>query len=234
MTTIIVVAIVALVFFVTVCVVTFMVWKRETEIRTDSIKAIERTMSDMAAELADLNVDRTGYGGHDRPRYDAGKVDMYSWPDTRKNTGNESGNAFKKKKKDPFSWVRSNKNIEAAEDETVTVFRPMEGESRKLKWTEVTETVNANEKEPDSNELSEEQMPQETEEYIPEPEEVIPEEPKEPVSKSINLSFVDLEDLDNWEDIEFFKSLSGRQTDYNMGRSGRKYTAEELEELIKE
>ena len=33
MTTIIVIVVVALVFFVTVCVVTFMVWKRETEMR---------------------------------------------------------------------------------------------------------------------------------------------------------------------------------------------------------
>ena len=234
MTTIIVVAIVALVFFVTVCVVTFMVWKRETEIRTDSIKAIERTMSDMAAELADLNVDRIRHDGHDRLRYDAAKANMYSWADTRKSAGNESSNTFKKKKKDPFSWVRSNKNIEAAEDETVTVFRPMEGESRKLKWVEVSEAADVEENEKEENKPSEEQTAPETEEYVPEPEEVIPEEPKEPVSNSINLSFVDLEDLDNWEDIEFFKSLSGRQTDYNMGRSGRKYTAEELEELIKE
>ena len=35
MTTIIIIVVVALVFFVTVCVVTFMVWKREAEMRAD-------------------------------------------------------------------------------------------------------------------------------------------------------------------------------------------------------
>ena len=41
MTTIIIIVVVALVFFVTVCVVTFMVWKREAEMRTDSIREIK-------------------------------------------------------------------------------------------------------------------------------------------------------------------------------------------------
>ena len=51
MTTIIIIVVVALVFFVTVCVVTFMVWKRETEIRTDSIRAIESNLESSETSL---------------------------------------------------------------------------------------------------------------------------------------------------------------------------------------
>ncbi len=51
MTTIITIVVVALVFFVTVCIVTFMVWKREAEMRTDSIKAIEHNVEEMLHEL---------------------------------------------------------------------------------------------------------------------------------------------------------------------------------------
>lgn len=52
MTTIIVVVVVALVFFVAVCVVSFMVWKRESEMRTDSIKAIEENLEKLTQELS--------------------------------------------------------------------------------------------------------------------------------------------------------------------------------------
>ena len=52
MTTIIIIVVVALVFFVTVCVVTFMVWKREAEIRTDSIRAIESNLERLGDRLS--------------------------------------------------------------------------------------------------------------------------------------------------------------------------------------
>ena len=51
MTTIIIIVVVALVFFVTVCVVTFMVWKREAEMRTDSIRAIEDNLQRLEDRL---------------------------------------------------------------------------------------------------------------------------------------------------------------------------------------
>lgn len=51
MTTIIVIVVVALVFFVTVCVITFMVWKREAEMRTDSIRAIENNLERLGDRL---------------------------------------------------------------------------------------------------------------------------------------------------------------------------------------
>lgn len=62
MTTIIVIVVVALVFFVTVCVVTFMVWKRETEMRTDSIRAIETNLE----KLGDRLTGETGSGAQHR------------------------------------------------------------------------------------------------------------------------------------------------------------------------
>ena len=52
MTTIIVVVVVALVFFVAVCVVSLMVWTRESEMRTDSIKAIEENLEKLTQELS--------------------------------------------------------------------------------------------------------------------------------------------------------------------------------------
>ena len=223
MTTIIVVAIVALVFFVTVCVVAFMVWKREAEMRTDSIRAIERSMNDMAHEIAGLNVDKAQqspryYDSAYSDIYDKGTVRTYA-VETKK-----AGSKSRAKKKDPFSWTRRNKNTEIAEDETMTVFKPMEGENRKLKWTEVSEERISKGDEPKDIPAAEEQQATATAEENPQ------------TSNSINLSFVDLEELElgNLEDIEFFESLSRLNTAYNMGRSGRKYTAEELEELIKE
>ena len=52
MTTIIVVVVVALVFFVAVCVVAFMIWKREAEMRTDSIRAIEENLERLTQEMS--------------------------------------------------------------------------------------------------------------------------------------------------------------------------------------
>ena len=52
MTTIIVIVVVALVFFVAVCVVSFMIWKRESEMRTDSIRAIEENLEKLTYGLS--------------------------------------------------------------------------------------------------------------------------------------------------------------------------------------
>lgn len=52
----------------------------------------------------------------------------------------------------------------------------------------------------------------------------------------ISLDFMDFEEFDNItiDDIELFDSTPEIQTVYNTGRSGKTYTAEELESLIKE
>jgi len=62
MTTIIVIVVVALVFFVTVCVGAFLVWKRETEMRTDSIRAIEHNLEEMLHELTQESPPRSYTG----------------------------------------------------------------------------------------------------------------------------------------------------------------------------
>ena len=64
MTTIIIIVVVALVFFVTVCVVTFMVWKREAEMRTDSIRAIEDNLQRLEEDVSWL-IDKFDYRNKD-------------------------------------------------------------------------------------------------------------------------------------------------------------------------
>ena len=56
------------------------------------------------------------------------------------------------------------------------------------------------------------------------------------VPEEISLDFADLDDFDNlsYEDLDLLDSTDGIYTEYNTGRSGKKYTAEELESLIKE
>lgn len=56
------------------------------------------------------------------------------------------------------------------------------------------------------------------------------------VPEEISLDFADLDDFDNlsFEDLDLLDSTDGIYTEYNTGRSGKKYTAEELESLIKE
>jgi hypothetical protein len=93
MTTIIVIVVVALVFFVSICVVSFMVWKRETEIRTDSIRAIEDNLKRLGYQLTDdadisqtetlhnVAAEHTGQRGtqtHQRARGNTG-IDPFAW-----------------------------------------------------------------------------------------------------------------------------------------------------------
>lgn len=56
------------------------------------------------------------------------------------------------------------------------------------------------------------------------------------VPEEISLDFADLDDFDNlsFEALDLLDSTDGIYTEYNTGRSGKKYTAEELESLIKE
>ncbi len=62
-----------------------------------------------------------------------------------------------------------------------------------------------------------------------------------PVRGEISLNFAELEDFNTlslndlgFEEIELLDSMPDMYTEYNTGRSGKKYTAEELESLIKE
>ena len=73
MTTIIVIVVVALVFFVAVCVVSFMIWKRESEMRTDSIRAIEENLEKLTYGLSsDSPTDDRGNTAHAGRKRDIG------------------------------------------------------------------------------------------------------------------------------------------------------------------
>ena len=110
MTTIIIIVVVALVFFVTVCVVTFMVWKREAEMRTDSIRAIEDNLQRLEDRLAvetqpeeqtplqeDLHEDVC------RPVLRAAEPAV---------AGRSRRSRSRSRSRDPFSWVRSEQEME--------------------------------------------------------------------------------------------------------------------------
>ncbi len=235
MTTVIVVAIVALVFFVTVSVVTFMTWKRETEMRTDSLKGIENCLNEVLHELAGENAETIGRQRFYGDRME-GFYDSYSRIGNR--TKKDTDIRKKKSRKDPFSWVR------AEDNEGLKVFRPDETQTRKVKWTEVPveEPIETPRAEGSDNVL---------ENLAAEPEinDPVAETPKEEQIKSepsndipgMEFSFVDLDDIENidlneidFREINYFKNAENVPADYNTGRSGRRYTAEELESLIKE
>lgn len=112
MTTIIIIVVVALVFFVTICVVTFMVWKREAEMRTDSIKAIENSLGEMLEGLTGDQAAsvREQSGKKDTP-YDNVLQEMQNMQQEigDKIKKESDSKAIRQKDRDPFSWVRAEK-----------------------------------------------------------------------------------------------------------------------------
>ncbi len=118
MTTIIVIVVVALVFFVAVCVVSFMILKREAEMRTDSIKAIEENLEKLTQELAREQHDADADMVYDVARE---TQEAFRDGDVRKNirdikknienvqsvmAENASPEPTVKRRRDPFEWVR--------------------------------------------------------------------------------------------------------------------------------
>ena len=109
MTTIIVVVVVALVFFVAVCVVSFMVWKRESEMRTDSIKAIEENLEKLTQELSRETHEMGAEGqeifpeGPDRDLKDIKRDLAYVESVMAERASDKSGRSGSW---DPFGWVR--------------------------------------------------------------------------------------------------------------------------------
>jgi hypothetical protein len=89
MTTIIVIVVVALVFFVAVCIIAFMIWKREAEMRTDSIRAIEENLERLAREMSPEQAEqieriRAGFAektdGREAEQEYAGQMPEYAVP----------------------------------------------------------------------------------------------------------------------------------------------------------
>lgn len=149
-----IVAIVAIVLFLIICVIVLSSWKQGNKSRDGAIKAIEQSINDVVYELSEMNT---------------------SW----KNTCDRLEELEKKREEEK----------KAAEIEKLV----------------------------------------EKETY------------EEPVQGEISLDFADLEDFNTlslsdlgFEEIELLDSMSDTYTEYNTGKSGKKYTAEELETLIKE
>lgn len=293
MTTIIVVVVVALVFFVAVCVVTFMVWKRESEMRTDSIRAIEQNLERLTYGLSpDSQSDDTGsYSGDLRERAREESDMSYMESLIAEST---SVNPRKKKSYDPFGWVREtdNNDIKVRRSPSGGAAEAPEAEEVRSPVAGAEETDKSENrcdfagKEPEQETAHEPEVVQEQEQQrgqaagdITEPEEaggdiydpsVEPEGEiafdmeKSPgdmadnsgngesvkteqgadesktenadidinteIRDEISLDFIDQIERDEISETEYSKQQMG----YDVGRSGRKYTASELETLIKE
>lgn len=232
-TTIIVVAIVALVFFVAISVVAFMTWRQETQMRTDSLKGIELSLNEVLGELSERRPASPPHGNTDEIYQES-----FERRGGRKKGIKKHGRKRATEDYDPFGWADREPGID------VTVFRP----------SDIAVKPSEHRDEPSG--------PAETEEPIkPAQHEQIEEEPKqeqsiteEAAGAKINrqqvhidennaadknpgksgLGFIDIDDLFDLEEIIFEDIGHDRSADYNTGRSGRKYTAEELEALIKE
>ncbi len=233
-TTITVIAIVALVFFVAISVAVFMIWKQETQMRTDSLKGIEISLNEAIGEISQRRI------------YPERGSEEIHWENSDRRAERRS---FLKKKgirqtvaDDEFGDHDRSERPNHDSGINVTVFRPSdlslnrnEMKNEELKPAEVTE--------PEEQEKSikdhEQATVKEEKKEIPiirENSGQAPEE-KENTDKGsgkVDLSFIDIDDLFDLDEILFESTEHGRTADYNTGRSGKKYTAEELETLIKE
>jgi len=241
MTAIIIVVVVALVFFVSICVITFMVWKHETEMRTDSLKAIEKRLETLGGSLAEE--------GRISDRQTAEEIRRDISMITRED---ESRHMFKQRGTDPFDWIRSSKEkseeksdekeisqssmIKEPEPELELVTEPaqnsatqvpkMEHDKKKdreriyaeidLDFAEIRDLVSEMKK------IEEDQMTEVADESIEQTEEILKEE----------IDEIQLSDFD--ESSNGFYEETKIPMQYDVGRSGKKYTATELETLIKE
>lgn len=275
MTTVIVVVVVALVFFVTLCTVTFMVWKREEEMRTDSLRSIESNLQELGYRLSDdfgrsaasLRFPASSSGEHE----------------TRRN-----GTVYAA---DPFDWVR-NQNADDLEERDVCIASDWEPEADDVNG-EVPEVQAAGEQsrpnEQSVNDLSEPAVTSEGEMISADMEAGAPDalrtegvlesdapgtsetaEPDQPTehelheteetgislddifSDSMGVSgendiddIIDIDDLAMLEELEDIDEyVNDYAADampepensvwYDIGQSGRRYTAEELDMLIKD
>ena len=255
MTTIIIIVVVALVFFVTVCVVTFMVWKREAEMRTDSIRAIEDNLQRLEDRLTvETQPEEQTPLQEDLQEEVCRPVLRAAEPAV---AGRSRRSRSRSRSRDPFSWVRSEQETgetsqtEAQQPEEWSQPEPLQQTSEMSIMPDVSETP-----------------PQ----IIPEPEfsfqerkqETVAEDVAEPGDWDDAMDFdIDLpdgnaaaemaaDDIASMEielpDLDLFTGLGTLDVDTeeaipadppknfgrDTGRSGKKYTAEELEALIKE
>ena len=144
MTTIIIVVVVALVFFVALCVVTFMVWKREEEMRTDSLRSIEVNLQELGHRMSG---DFSRLHSRRRQQYDD---DYDSIPYRESRTP-------RNRTQDPFEWTRADSDFAASAAGAANGRQNLTNDDRHVaqKELEAYEGVYANGKAPASDHVSE-------------------------------------------------------------------------------
>lgn len=237
MSTITIIVVVALVFLAALCVIALMIWKRETEMRTDSLKSIEQNLDRVLRELSDRNqmqrrrnrpdqIEEIG-GGNIRQTDDE---DPFAWVKKQEAEGKKSGTDDGKEK------PKEDVPAEPSESEPADAGGSDDGE---------TDAPDIPEKEEISKQLALEESFREIESLINELADDITEyeidldliAAEEMESEETNADEGSYEDADQYLDIrsaEIEEQPVRAHMGYDIGRSGRKYTAEELEMLIKE
>lgn len=230
MTTIIVVAIVALVFFVAMGVATFMTWKQETQMRTDSLKGIELSLNEVLNEITDRRTEFTPYQESAAPTKfgrRGGKRTGHAKSGRGHAEHEDDIDVTVFKPSDLISKRREARTAQAACDaeELIEAFEEqIKEEQKQMADVQVNESIKAEVIEKPAEEIFEETASEEAAHKKAETDDKL----------KIDLDFIDIDDLFELDEIIFNEDGQDRSSDYNTGRSGRKYTAEELEALIKE
>lgn len=248
MTTIIVIVVVALVFFVAVCVVSFMIWKRESEMRTDSIRAIEENLEKLTYGLSSDSHedDRNGFVSGGR-KHGSGYAES---------AVAESASAKPRRSRnwDPFGWVRETDCSEPDQDDYRSRPDRTEEQRKKAENNDIEDIENAELPTGREETVSIEDgvTPEESEIRIAEEKGAAEPEQKPEQQIEENEKIEEIEKIEKKEpetdpdgeiDLDFIEKIVGNENSesaskgaigYDVGRSGRKYTAAELETLIKE
>ena len=240
MTTIIVIVVVALVFFVSICVAAFMVWKRESEMRTDSIRAIERKLERLGADLMDNS--EQGTGRQEEEPFDRER---------------NRSRIFRQRSRDPFSWMRTEddqgheagKHVsELFEDDLIQSTEEYFEKDCVGNDSGIAEEVSENDKTfsgADSGPNEKEKIYADIDLDFAEIQNLVSEirdtdSEKQSSQEGGCLHEPPAEEQPETDpeisdgDMEAFTEVKKSPMSHNIGKSGREYTAEELETLIKE
>ncbi|MDO4545863.1 MAG: hypothetical protein Q4C25_06870 [Bacillota bacterium] len=198
MTTMNIIAVVALAFFATMCIVIFIVWKRESRTRTDSIRAIEYNLDEMGQQLSELS--RIGEEQIDRQRH----MEELHY---QEQTQTRQGRTFpgESQPATPEWGVTGGMQETQSTPDAVTGIPDPPGDPPIPSEYSIDQDIEL------ARQIIEEEKPPE----------------REITYAEINLDFD--EEINDREE-----QPTEEEGIYHVGRSGRKYTATELETLIKE
>lgn len=194
MTMIRIALIAAAVFFIVICIVAVIVVKKESRRRTDSLKAIEKSISKISQELA-------------RELRERNDIAM----DLNEDVHYMVEASAARLREEAMATVQP--AVRPA-DEVDTVIEETNAAAEKVA-TEIHDSSGFDEIELNIADSTDN------------------EEEKEEISFDF-LGLDDLDDLDGMDELLFNERNVGPAEEYITGRSGRRYTAEELEELIRE